>query len=109
MAKNSWYSIKSVSGQGGEKSARIDIYGVIGGWDVSGADFLRELKGLGSLNAIDLRIHSEGGSVLDGWAIANGLMKHEARVTGTVEGMAASMASVILMASDSQSTTQASQ
>ena len=100
MAKNSWYSIKSVSGQGGEKSARIDIYGVIGGWDVSGADFLRELKGLGSLNAIDLRIHSEGGSVLDGWAIANGLMKHEARVTGTVEGMAASMASVILMACD---------
>lgn len=55
---------------------------------------------MGEVDEIDLRIHSQGGSVLDGWAIANGLKSHAATVTGTVEGMAASMASVVLMACD---------
>lgn len=104
MAKDSWFKISgraeiSPRNEGG-KTARIDILGPIGGWDVSGAEFLRELKNLGDVDSIDLRIHSPGGSVLDGWAIANGLKNHPAHVRGRVEGLAASMGSVVLMSCD---------
>jgi len=104
MAKDSWFKISgradiSPRNEGGN-TARIDILGPIGGWDVSGAEFLRELKNLGDVDSIDLRIHSPGGSVLDGWAIANGLKNHPAHVRGRVEGLAASMGSVVLMSCD---------
>ena len=55
---------------------------------------------MGDVDSIDLRIHSPGGSVLDGWAIANGLKNHPAHVRGRVEGLAASMGSVVLMSCD---------
>lgn len=102
MAKNSWFKIEGKADPKGKgpKEARVDILGPIGGWDVSGSEFLRELKDLGEVEQIDLRIHSPGGSVLDGWAIANGLKNHPAHVTARVEGMAASMGSVIAMAAD---------
>lgn len=104
MAKDSWFKISAAAdlaprNEGGS-TARIDILGPIGGWDVSGSEFLRELKNLGDVDSIDLRIHSPGGSVLDGWAIANGLKNHPAHVRGRVEGLAASMGSVVLMSCD---------
>jgi ATP-dependent protease ClpP protease subunit len=107
MAKKSWFKVAMATGaaamaprNAGGKVARIDILGPIGGWEVSGSEFLRELRALGDVDTIDLRIHSEGGSVLDGWAIANGIKSHPAHVVGTVGGMAASMASVVLCACD---------
>lgn len=85
---------------GGGETARVEIYGAIG-WDVYGPDFLRALNALpDTVGDIDLRIHSYGGSVTEGWAIAQALKNHPATVTGTVEGTAASMASVIAMSCD---------
>lgn len=85
---------------GGGETARVEIYGAIG-WDVYADDFLRALNALpDTVGDIDLRIHSYGGSVTEGWAIAQALKNHPARVTGTVEGTAASMASVIAMSCD---------
>lgn len=104
MAKSSWFEISNSAdleprNEGG-RVARVDIMGPIGGWDVSGSEFLRELKDLGDVDSIDLRIHSPGGSVLDGWAIANGIKNHPAHVVARVEGLAASMGSVVLMSAD---------
>lgn len=104
MAKESWFQISNSAdleprNEGG-RVARVDIMGPIGGWDVSGSEFLRELKDLGDVDSIDLRIHSPGGSVLDGWAIANGIKNHPAHVVARVEGLAASMGSVVLMSAD---------
>lgn len=105
MAKESWFEISNSAdleprNEGG-RVARVDIMGPIGGWDVSGSEFLRELKALGDdVDSIDLRIHSPGGSVLDGWAIANGIKNHPAHVVARVEGLAASMGSVVLMSAD---------
>jgi ATP-dependent Clp endopeptidase proteolytic subunit ClpP len=104
MAKH-WFEISNSAdleprNEGG-RVARVDITGPIGGWDVSGSEFLRELKALGNdVDSIDLRIHSPGGSVLDGWAIANGIKNHPAHVVARVEGLAASMGSVVLMSAD---------
>jgi ATP-dependent protease ClpP protease subunit len=101
MAKSSWFEISNSTAleprNEGGRVARVDIMGPIGGWDVSGSEFLRELKDLGDVDSIDLRIHSPGGSVLDGWAIANGIKNHPAHVVARVEGLAGS---VVLMSAD---------
>lgn len=85
---------------GGGETVRVEIYGAIG-WDIYAPDFLEALNELpDSVTDIDLRIHSYGGVVTEGWAIANALKNHKATVTGTIEGTAASMASVIAMSCD---------
>ncbi len=93
----SWYSIKN------RAAGVIDIslHDEIGMWGVSAADFIAELKAQPEATVINLSIHSPGGSVLDGLAMYNNLVKHPAKIYGTVEGIAASAASFVLMASDS--------
>lgn len=48
--------------------------------------------------AIDIRLHCDGGSVTEGWAIYDRLRQTGKEITATVEGNCASMATVILMA-----------
>lgn len=47
---------------------------------------------------IDLRIHCPGGSVYEGWAIQDKLRASGKRITATIEGECASMASIVLLA-----------
>lgn len=68
--------------------------------DVSATDFRDSLKELGPVKTINMSINSPGGSVFDGIAIYNMLKKNPATVNVTVEGLAASIASVIAMAGD---------
>lgn len=49
-------------------------------------------------NRIDVRLHCNGGSCTEGWAIYDRLRATGKEITCTVEGNAASMATVILMA-----------
>lgn len=84
-------------------SAEIYIYEDVGeSWfgGVTAKDFAQELKGLGKVETIDLRINSYGGDVFDGLAIYRQLVDHSARVIAHVDGIAASIASVIAMAGD---------
>ena len=91
----SWYSIKAKASD----TAEISIYDEIGFWGVSAASFAQDLKSCGNnLKQINLHIHSPGGDVFDGIAIYNLLKSHPANVTVYIDGLAASMASVIAMA-----------
>ena len=54
----------------------------------------------GKLTEINVRINSAGGSVFDGVAIYNTLKKHAARITIDIDGLAASIASIVAMAGD---------
>lgn len=86
-----------------ETKAEIWIFGFIGNsiWDdVNPQDFISELKSFGAVDEIELHVNSEGGSVIGGNVIYNALKNHKAKVKVIVEGMAASMASVIAMAGD---------
>lgn len=47
---------------------------------------------------IDIRLHCVGGSVSEGWAIVDKLRSTGKKITATIEGDCASMASVILLA-----------
>ena len=80
-------------------SAEISIYDAIGGHDVNAKQFVDELKEI-TAETINLRINSPGGSVIDGNAMFNALQRHPAKVVTHIDGLAASMASVIAMAGD---------
>lgn len=94
--EQSWYSIKALA----KGRAEILLYDEIGGWGISAQQFARDIKALGDLSQIDLRVHSPGGDVFEGMAIYNLLRSHPANVDGYVDGLAASMGSVVLMAAN---------
>src|SRR5437879_6820438 len=60
--------------------------------------FAEDLRAAGPLKKIHLRVNSPGGNVFDGLAIFNTLLSNGAKVTAQVDGLAASIASVIIMA-----------
>lgn len=88
-----------------EEFAELFIYGDIMNykWEDSDvtpqdvADFLKEIDGKNKLN---IYINSGGGSVFAGLAIYNQLKRHKAEKTVYVDGVAASIASVIAFAGD---------
>lgn len=95
MAK--WFTVAK-SKQAG--SAAIRIFNDIGDFGVTAMDFATELDSVGDVNQLDIAISSNGGDVSQGFAIFNILNRHKARKVVTVEGLAASMASVIAMVGD---------
>lgn len=94
--QESWYSIKALS----KGTAEVLLYDEIGMWGITAQQFARDLKAAGELSLINLHIHSPGGDVFEGTAIYNLLVNHPARVNVFIDGLAASMASVIAMAGD---------
>lgn len=82
-------------------SNELLLYGEIGAWaDSLDADsVLSQLEALDS-DEIAVRIHSSGGLVMEGLAIYNRLKNSPKRVTVYIDGLAASIASVIAMAGD---------
>ena len=94
--KKSWYRIEAA----GKSSADIYIYDSIGFWGVTAKDFAKDLKAAGDLKEITLHINSPGGDVFDGTAIYNLLKAHKATINTVIEGVAASMGSVIALAGD---------
>lgn len=77
----------------------IDSYG--GWWGMSAGEFANVLDGLPrGIEEIRLHINSPGGDVFEGIAILNALRGHPARITTIVDGLAASIASVIALAGD---------
>lgn len=78
----------------------VFLYDGIGGWfGVEASYFVKELSQITSSNIV-LRVNSPGGDVYDALAIMNALKRHKAKITATVDGIAASAASFILMAAD---------
>jgi ATP-dependent protease ClpP protease subunit len=95
LDKPDWYSIAAQA----EDETEIIIYDVIG-WPFVDADaFVRDLANI-KTNKITVRINSPGGDIDDGLAIFNSLSAHKAKVTTRIEGIAASISSVIALAGD---------
>lgn len=97
-SEDQWYQITAK-----KDNAEILIYEQIGkGWDDSGVGakkFVEDLQALDVSN-IDLHINSPGGNVFEGNAIYNALKGHKANINVTIDGIAASIASVVAMAGD---------
>lgn len=89
-----WYEIRALA------AGRVEIflYDVIGGWGITAQQFVSDCKeaGVFEASAIDLHIHSPGGDVMQGFAIFNTLSRLKAKLDIWVDGVAASMASMIV-------------
>ena len=91
----SWYRIEAKA----DDVAEVMIYDTIAWWGITARKFVDDLKSVKAAT-IKLRVNSPGGDVFDGLAIYNALKDHPARVEVRIEGLAASMASVIALAGD---------
>jgi ATP-dependent Clp protease protease subunit len=85
-----WYDFRAQA-----TGAEIFIYDEIGAFGIPAKAFLDELKALGPAAELTVRINSPGGSVFDGVAIYNALKRHDAVIRIWVDGIAASIASMI--------------
>lgn len=93
---DTWFKAqKTDAGEG-----HIAIFSDIGMWGVTANDFRRELDAIGDVDVLNVAIGSNGGDVFTGFNIYNMLARHKAHKVVTIEGLAASMASVIAMAGD---------
>lgn len=81
------------------EEATVYIMDEISWWGITADELIKEIDGI-SAGTIHLRMNSPGGSVFDGTAIYNALKQHSAKVIVHVDGLAASIASVIAMAGD---------
>ena len=96
LEKPDWYKIEA---KDDDNNAEIIIYDVVGCPYIDAFDLIRNLGTIKAKN-ISVRINSPGGDVFDGVAIFNALKEHPAHVTTKIEGLAASIASIIALAGD---------
>ncbi len=94
-----WYQIENKE----KDVTEISIYQEIGdSWDEEPVTAKRFIEKLNKINTktINLHINSPGGSVFDGLAIYNALKAHKSKIAVKIDGLAASIASVVAMAGD---------
>lgn len=90
-----WYTINSQA----NGPVEVDIFDEIGGWGVYAADFKREFESAVSTGRdIVLNVNSPGGDVFEGMAIYNTIAKYRSKTTAVITGVAASIASVLILA-----------
>jgi ATP-dependent protease ClpP protease subunit len=95
-APDGWYHIRA---QGATGAAEVMIYDAIGAGGVTAKKFVGELAAVDA-DRITVRLNTPGGDVFDGLAIYNALRDHPATVSVRVDGVAASIGSIIAMAGD---------
>ncbi len=92
MNNRNWYSISNKADAGAE----VFIYDEIGMFGVSAKAFIDEVRALNP-SRLTVRLNTPGGSVFDGLAIHN-FLKSIKDVTVKIDGLAASIGSVIMLA-----------
>jgi ATP-dependent Clp endopeptidase proteolytic subunit ClpP len=88
-----WFEIQAKASS--PEEADVFLYDEIGGWGVNAKSFIDAVRATGA-KRINLRINSPGGSVFDGIAIYNFLRGLD--VTVQIDGLAASISSIIALA-----------
>ncbi|OOY22496.1 hypothetical protein BMI91_19635 [Thioclava sediminum] len=92
-----WYEVKML----GSGDAVVEIFGVIGDWEVDPQSLVSELKALdGPGKTVTIRCDSPGGSVPAGVLLMTAIGQMEATVVMEIWGSCYSMASAIAMACD---------
>lgn len=97
-----YWEVKAAANKTGE----LLLYGDISdsktwGDEITPLQIDAELKALGEIDALNVYCNSGGGSVFAGMAIHNIIKRHKAKVkTAYIDGLSASIASVVVMACD---------
>lgn len=100
-SKREWF--RFVAAKAKNQPAEVFVYGDIGetfwGDGVSAQSFVDQLNAIDAAE-LHVRINSPGGSAWDGMTIANAIMRHPAKTTTFIDGLAASAASIVAFAGD---------
>ncbi len=88
-----------------DNTAELVLYGEISeyswwGDEVTPQEFNADLKAIGTVNELIVRINSGGGDVFAAMAIYTRLKEHSAKITVKIDGWCASAATIIAMAGD---------
>ncbi|MFA5385569.1 MAG: head maturation protease, ClpP-related [Eubacteriales bacterium] len=102
MPKKKFWTFKN---QAEDKPAELLLYGPIesASWwgdEITPKQFKADLDALGNIETLNIYINSDGGDVFAGQAIYSMLKRHQAQKNVYVDGLAASIASVVAMAGD---------
>jgi len=92
----------AILGSGADKPTTAEMYffGTIGE-DIKCGDFIQELNELSANNdTVVVHINSGGGSIFDGLTIYNAIMNCKAEIVGKIDGLCASMATVVALGMD---------
>jgi ATP-dependent protease ClpP protease subunit len=81
------------------KEAVVYIYDEIGWFGIEAQQFAKDFSEI-KADTIHVRINSPGGDVFDGTAIANTIKQHSAKTIVHIDGIAASISSIIALAGD---------
>lgn len=96
-----WYQLRAQGDDADE--VELLIYDDIGrnwwGEGISAEDLIHELAEI-EASTMSVRINSVGGQVFEGFAIYNALLRHSARIVTHIDGIAASIASVVALAGE---------
>lgn len=93
--KNPWQILAKTK----NKSYDVMVYGEVG-WDFGAKGFVEELKAIPEDAEVNFHVNSIGGSVWDGIAIYNAMKLMPNKKNVIVEGLAASIASIIALGGD---------
>ncbi len=96
-----WFRMSAVDTPQAEPTkAEIHVYDEIGGWfGINASDFVQALAGL-DVDEITMYVNSPGGDLFDAIAMKSALQRHRATVTASVDGLAASAATIALLGAD---------
>lgn len=84
-----------------KNKAEMVMYGDISSYDISADMVKSKLKELdSSVSELDIYMFSGGGDVFEGIAIYNILKRSDKKITMYIDGLAASIASIIILAAD---------
>lgn len=90
---NSWFRF-----QASATGVELWLYDEIGAYGITAKDFIADLQRLGENEPFTLRLHSPGGDVMAGAAIANAIRRHKGAVTTQIDGLCASIATIVALA-----------
>lgn len=92
-------SAYKIGNKAAENEATVYVYDEISWFGISAEQFIKDINGIDA-KTIHIRFNSPGGNVFDGISIANAIRAHKSKTVSHIDGLAASIASVIALASD---------
>ena len=79
-----------------DKETNVYIYDEISWWGITAEKFVKDLNEI-KTPIINLHINSPGGAVFDGTAIYNALKQHKSKIITYIDGLAASISSIVAL------------
>ena len=92
----SLYRVETITGQ---TESHLYVYGVVG-WETDAKEVAVAIDGMDPTDPIIVHINSRGGDVFEGFSIYEKILAHEGDTTAKIEGLAGSIASLIMCACD---------